>query len=433
MDEHKKFLADRILSEERPITYRILSRALDVNVNTAKEMLYDFYKYQNALRAESVHATYLVYGVKDAVAQPDVDVEMDSSQPEALTEKVPTLTMTLVSDDKLKATLSQYSKVTAIHIYSLAPNPQRDSVLLADVAKSISEYATSEDAATLSKKYGTIYNPHTRRRERRKGVPAPASVPAAKKPEPTASSAVNPAAAAAPVKKEPSPSAPVKREAQSANSAKSAPAPKKSAGGGIMQSFAKAAGKPPKPKPIVKKEEDTAMALSDDGEADADDMPAAKKTAAETESLRQAKRKREEDLRRMMEEDEDDDEEEDNEPEDAEMEEPEPEPEPEPVKEEEKEPAEVVSASSDGRRRGKRRVMKKKRILDDQGYMVTIQEAGWESFSEEDTPAPAKKETFAPTKKETPSSTPSSSGGKPKKAAAAKGSQGSIMSFFGKK
>ncbi|OAA70837.1 DNA polymerase subunit Cdc27 [Akanthomyces lecanii RCEF 1005] len=424
MDEHKKFLADRILSEERPITYRILSRALDVNVNTAKEMLYDFYKYQNALRAESVHATYLAYGVKDPVPQPDVDVEMDSSQPEALTEKVPTLTMTLFSDDKLKETLSLYSKVTAIHIYSLAPNPQRDFVLLADVAKSISEYTTSEDAATLSKKYGTIYNPHTRRRDRKKGVPAAAPAPAAvKKPEPTLSPAANPAAASAPVKKEPSPSAPVKRETQSSSSTKSALAPRKSAGGGIMQSFAKAAAKPPKPKPVVKKE-DIAMALSDDGEADADDMPAPK-TAAETESLRQAKRKREEDLRQMMEEDDEDEEEEDNEPEDAEMEEPEPEPEPEPVKEEEKEPEEVVSASANGRRRGKRRVMKKKRILDDQGYMVTIQEAGWESFSEEDAPAPGKKET--------PSSTPSSSGAKPKKAPAAKGSQGSIMSFFGKK
>lgn len=58
MEEHKKFLADRLLSEERPvrrsphcywrdeelatsnrlqITYRLLSRALDVHVNTAKE------------------------------------------------------------------------------------------------------------------------------------------------------------------------------------------------------------------------------------------------------------------------------------------------------------------------------------------------------------------------------------------------------------
>ncbi|OAA62915.1 DNA polymerase subunit Cdc27 [Cordyceps fumosorosea ARSEF 2679] len=426
MDEHKKFLADRILSEERPITYRVLSRALDVNVNTAKEMLYDFYTYQNKLRADSVHATYLVHGVKDAALQPDVDVDMGSSQPEPLTDNVPTMTMTLVADDKLKGTLAQYSKVTAIHIYSLAPNPQKDFILLADVSKSISEYSTNEDAATLSKKYGAIYNPHTRRRDRKKGIPTPAPKPAAvNNPEPAAKPVAKSAAAPTPVKKEPAPSAPVKQETPSSSVSKGAPAPKKALGG-IMQSFAKAASKPPKPKPAVKKEEDTAMALSDDGEADADDMPVPQKTAAETESLRQAKRKREDDLRRMMEEDDEEEEEdEDKEPEDAEMEEPEPEPEPEPMKEEKKEPEEVVSTSSNGRRRGKRRVMKKKRILDDQGYMVTIQEAAWESFSEDDTPAPAKKET--------PSSTPASSGAKSKKAPAAKGSQGSIMSFFAKK
>ncbi|KAM3556544.1 hypothetical protein ARSEF4850_005478 [Beauveria asiatica] len=427
MDEHNKFLADRILSEERPITYRILSRALDVNVNTAKEMLFDFYKYQNALRADSVHATYLVYGVKDALPQPDVDVEMGSSQPEPLTEAVPIMTMTLVTHDKLQETLRQYSKVTAIHIYSLAPNPQKDLILLADVAKSISEYATTEDTAASSKKYGTIYNPHTRRRDRKKGVSAQTSVPAAasKKPEPAAKAVAQPATAPAPAKKEQAPIA-IKRETSSSSSAKSTPAPKTSGGGGIMQSFAKAASKPPKAKPVVKKDEDTAMALSDDGEAD-DDVPAPRKTAAETESLRQAKRKREEDLRRMMEEDDEEEEEEEKEPEDAEMEEPEaePEPEPEPVKEEKKKPEEVVSTSSDGRRRGKRRVMKKKRMLDDQGYMVTIQEAAWESFSEDDTPALPKKGT--------PSSTPASSGAKTKKAPAAKGSQGNIMSFFAKK
>lgn len=58
MEEHKKYLADRLLSEERPvsiymrrtrfpssaagaysrqITYRLVSRALNVHVNTAKE------------------------------------------------------------------------------------------------------------------------------------------------------------------------------------------------------------------------------------------------------------------------------------------------------------------------------------------------------------------------------------------------------------
>lgn len=64
-------------------------------------MLYDFYKYQNALRADSVHATYLVYGIKSTDGQTDGDVDMGSSQPEVLTEQVPTITMTLVTDANL--------------------------------------------------------------------------------------------------------------------------------------------------------------------------------------------------------------------------------------------------------------------------------------------------------------------------------------------
>lgn len=63
------------------------------------------------------------------------------------------------------------------------------------------------------------------------------------------------------------------------------------------------------------------------------------------------------------------DEQSDEEMEEASEAEPEPEPEPEQKPKEEKEPTEVISNSGDGRRRGKRRVMKKKRILDDQGYM----------------------------------------------------------------
>lgn len=56
--------------------------------------------------------------------------------------------------------------------------------------------------------------------------------------------------------------------------------------------------------------------------------------------------------------------------------------------------------------------------------VVTIQEQGWESFSEDETPAPSKPSQT--------SSASSSQAAKPKKAAA-KGSQGSIMSFFSKK
>lgn len=86
-----------------------------------------------------------------------------------------------------------------------------------------------------------------------------------------------------------------------------------------------------------------------------------------------------------------------------------------------------------GRRRGKRQVMKKRTVKDDEGYLgmlrcffevpsssnrviVTREEATWESFSE-DEPAPPKKKPAVNVPK-----------GKP-----AKAGQGNIMSFFGKK
>lgn len=55
---------------------------------------------------------------------------------------------------------------------------------------------------------------------------------------------------------------------------------------------------------------------------------------------------------------------------------------------------------------------------------VTIQEPGWESFSEDEAPAAAKKAAAAPSK--------DSSAAKAKKPAA-KAGQGNIMSFFAKK
>ncbi len=68
--------------------------------------------------------------------------------------------------------------------------------------------------------------------------------------------------------------------------------------------------------------------------------------------------------------------------------------------------------------------MLKKQIMDDQGYLVTIQEPGWESFSEDEAPPPQPKARSAAA-----ATQPASKVKKP----AGKGGQGSIMSFFGKK
>lgn len=270
--------------------------------------------------------------------------------------------------------------MTSIHVYSLAPHAQRDLTLLSDVSKSLAEYGTNEDAAALSKKYGTIYNPNMRKRSRNGPPPvlSQSKAPAAKAKPIVAKPAAQPTAAAeAKVKQETAASGPPSSSSKEAAPPSTAPikAPKKASAGGIMSSFAKT--KPPKPKPEPKKEEeDTPM--SDDGEADDADVPAPKKASEkEVASLREAKKEREDALKRMMEEDDEEEEDEDKDEEEKEEEEepdeemteaPEPEPESEPKKEDQ-EPAEVISSTESGRRRGKRRVMKKKRIMDDKGYM----------------------------------------------------------------
>ncbi|KAM0548507.1 hypothetical protein ACHAPJ_009830 [Fusarium lateritium] len=446
MDEHKKYLADRLLSEERPITYRLLSRALDVHVNTAKEMLYDFHNYQNAQSANTIHATYLVYGTKAPDNEhSDGDVEMSSSMPEeSLSEEVPISTLTLAREEELSDILAAYQQVTSIHVYSLAPHPQKDLSLLSDITTQLSEYSSNGDITAASKKYGVISNPHAHRRDRKGRPQAPASAATqsvkkelpASKPAPSATVKPEPSTSTPGTKQTKAarqePSAPSSKEGTPAPSGGKKPAPslKRGVSGGIMQSFAKAAARPPKPKPAPKKEEDTSMALSDDGEADDSDIIATKsksKPAVDSADIKRQRQEREDALRKMMEDDDDDEKEEsdkESEQADEEMEEaPEPEPEPE-AKKEDKEPAEVISSTSGGRRRGRRRVMKKKRILDDQGYMVTVQEQGWESFSEDEAPPPAKKAA--------PTPTPSSSTGSKAKKPAPKG-QGNIMSFFSKK
>ncbi|KAL2023977.1 hypothetical protein VTK56DRAFT_212 [Thermocarpiscus australiensis] len=433
MDSYNTFLAEKVLTEDRVVTYRLLSRALQVHVNTAKQMLYEFHRTQNARRPGAVHATYLVYGTKKTADGPstirngaDGDVEMSSSLPEAdpSTEVVPTLTLSLVPQERLEEVLEEYDEVSSIHVYSIAPHPNKDLALLADAANEVLTLETGDD----QKKLATIINPRVRRRERQgAGMKAAAAATATTKAQvkPTLSKTAQPAAPMK-IKEESKPVQPGQEAAEktvsSASTKKSAPPLKRGASSGIMQAFSKATTK-------VKKEADkslsatpsgddlSAQPMSDDGEDDSE-MPQPKPRS--TSGLK-SRKQREEELRRMMEDD--DDEEEVSETADTPAEEPvedEP-PAPEPPKEEE---TEIVTASTNGRRRGKRRVMRKKQIMDEQGYLVTIQEPGWESFSEDEPPPP--------TKPKTASSAPPAPAAKSKKSGQ-KGSQGSIMSFFSKK
>ncbi|KAK8043226.1 hypothetical protein PG994_013709 [Apiospora phragmitis] len=426
MDDYKNFLAQQILTEDKVVTYRLLSRTLKVHVNAAKQMLYDFHKSQNAKNPGSLHATYLVYGTRKGSDGQDSDVEMTDSvsdKDETFSETVPVKTLALIRRRRCK-TLQQYEEVTSIHVYSLAPHPMKDLQFLSDAAQQVVDMTIQENFSLGAlKTYGTVTNPNTRRRERRAGAPAPA--PAKAQPKPQVKQETKPTikeepkkAAAAKDAKDSKPAANTTAKKVAANSA---PALKRQgSSGGIGQMFAKQASKPKKPAP---KPEVSAPALSDEGEDDSEPMPEAKQAEEDGKS----RRDRQAELRRMMDESDEEEEESKSKPEspaEEPMDEDTSPPEAEEAKVEEG-PAEVVASSGDGRRRGRRRVTKKKQIMDDQGYLVTIQEPGWESFSEEDAPAPK------PQKAKPAAADKAAPAAKSKKAAS-KG-QGNIMSFFGKK
>ncbi|KAK3318560.1 DNA polymerase subunit Cdc27 [Apodospora peruviana] len=460
MDVYKKFLAENILTEEKVITYRLLSRALHVHPNTAKQMLYDFHKSQNDKRPGAVHATYLVYGIKasgDLSSAPqngaDGDVEMTSSMPEvdSLDNTVPTFILTLIQEQHLKDALSEYEEVSSIHVYSVGPHPAKDLSLLADVANEALRLGPDG-----SKNPAAIGNSRVRRRERpgagAKNVavavtaargPAPATKVVQEEPKAAAAASLFKTTTTSKVKEEEPAAKPPPGSSKVASSApeKKAPPALKRGGsgssGGIMQAFSKAAATKAKKaeiwQPAIPSGDDSSIQpMSDDGEDDSEMIPQPK-AAGPSSTTRKNREARAEELRRMMEEDdeeEDEEEKEESRPDSPVDEEPmEVEPAEEPAAVPEK--AEKVEVTGDGRRRGKRKVVRKKQIMDDQGYLVTIQEDAWESFSEDDKPAPPP--SFKQKTTGSASSTQSTAASsKSKKAAGPKGSQGSIRSFFSK-
>jgi DNA polymerase delta subunit 3 len=248
-----------------------------------------------------------------------------------------------------------------------AANNFQDLALLVDAADEVFRMDEKEDFA----KPNVVVNPKLRRKERTRPAPKPVNAapfkPVRQEVKPEFSAASKPTPAAPKAKEAPQPAQSVAASAAS----KKPPALKRggSSNSGIMAAFSKAATQVKKDasasnsRAATPSGDDVSMhPMSDDGEDDAEvPQPKPREIAG-----RKSKREREEELRRMM--DEDDEEEEEPEKAPTPEEEPIEEPAPEPEKEE---PSEVVTISN-GRRRGKRRIMRKKQVMDEQGYLGTF-------------------------------------------------------------
>jgi len=361
-------------------------------------MLFDFHHKQNAKKPGSVHATYLITGTRtppkpqkqvNADTQDGEDAVMQSSPPipnssapqapEDDADPTPVRSVLLVKEEHLSQAKATFEQITGIHVYSLAAGGLSDLNSLTECNRKIAVECASEDPLLAWKQYGTIQNPNVKRRTQKRPPPPPATsntkeAPAKAKPAPAlekqatkaSNEPENTSAKATPV--------PEKNTDATKKKTATKPVTLKRDASSIFKSFAKGANKAKKsastessaaPSPAPVPAEDESMGgMSDD---DIDSAAVDEEIEVDAGTGR-SKKDREADLKAMMDADDDEmedvaDEASDNAldaPKDEEKEESQ-----ESTKEEHKETMTVEN----GRRRGRRRIMMKKTVKDDEGYL----------------------------------------------------------------
>ncbi|KGQ01049.1 hypothetical protein PAAG_12242 [Paracoccidioides lutzii Pb01] len=451
---YKKYLAEKVINEQEIVTYRSLSRALKVHSNLAKRMLYEFHRVENSKKPQSVHATYLITGTQlptqrhhvlngDARKDGDDDIMQCSPfmssqtglQEDDTEDSPPVTSITLVREEDLSEAKSQFQKIFSIFVHSVQPTRVQDLNIMSDIGHDILE-SQIEDPLEYGKIYGMILNKNVMRRS---GVPPPAPPPAApaeaiKIPKPVKAEEPSrptkqedpplPQVQAKNATSQPSSRVPSRQGAGTAAESESSSL-KRGGSGNIFQAFARSKAKVKKETPEV----ESVFILDDSSEEEREDLFLDTGTRSSS-SKRESRREREEKLRKMMDEDE----------EMADAPEPPPpqnceavetlqsspqskaeeEEEEEEGKEREKEKEASVPATK-GRRRGRRQVMKKTTVMDEDGFLVTEEQPVWESFSEDEAPSVARRKLVVAVHAKP-------AGGR----GGAKTGQGSIMSFFGK-
>lgn len=362
---------------------------------TLDRMLFEFHRQQNAKKPGSIHATYLLCGIRRKEETSAITVEKDgddvhmqnspfmSSMPhmEGEQEVTAVQTIILVKEEDLDKVTSSFEKLSSIHIYSLELGPLHDLQTISDATRKVTSIYGHEDPIEHGKIYGTIHNTDVRRRQGRRPSPqnaplVPTQRPKAAKEEPKSeksesqksTNAKPPQSSATkdffnrtqsdekptpPTSQKPTNTAPtLKRDSSS-----------------IFKAFAKAKPKPEAtdssaaPSVQASAAADSPMKdISDDDEDDYVAPPQASKDGVDRD--RQARKEREAALRKMMEDDDEVEIEQTSNESPAEVDGS------EFVidKSAESEPEPVVKVE-DGRRRGKRRVMKKKTMKDEEGYL----------------------------------------------------------------
>ncbi|TGZ84804.1 hypothetical protein EX30DRAFT_337272 [Ascodesmis nigricans] len=491
METYEEYLFDEVVLNQKIVTYRLLSRHLKIHAQLAKEMLYNFYITQNKKHPNSVHTTYLLTGVlrpsppspkPTALEAPkqDEDTIMASSpfdtapqaQPQSHPDgknEIPLMrTVIVVPQEKLEGSKKKFERLSAIHVYSVESAPLSDLSSISTTGNTVwLEY--SEIAPKDMRKYGCVVNPEAKKKSGSHIIPTAApSLPSLRvdskikstPPSSTTSKTSKSSAATsffgkkksttktedtikkeestqeepAPVKEQKLKAEPMKRTASGSGQTSRTSSQKN-----FMSNWQAASKKQDKKAAAQKLDTDS------EGEVEEEEPVMSSKDAAEIARKKAEQRAA---LEAMMDDDDDDEFSTIQPPGSATVNEPMKDPTPPPAQEPEPETStpsvapstastEASTSQPAARRRAKRKVMKKRQFKDEDGYLVTREEAVWESYSE-DEPEPSSKHRRIVAIKASPKTetdTDEGEDGKKKKAGAKKkgGQQGNIMSFFQKK
>ncbi|KAL9124797.1 MAG: hypothetical protein Q9217_005916 [Psora testacea] len=458
MAEYKTYLAANVLNDGKIVSYRMLSRELKVHDNAAKRMLYNFHHSQNSKKPGSVHASYIIEGIPRIQREPAInghhidgeDTQMQSS---------PFLSSSTPKEDQVE---------TGVLVKYITFVKEENLEVFSDCNRSVSKHFLREDPLIAGKEYGVVQNPAVKRQRRTERRPPGVALAAqgpklSKKPSIPKTQAESQSTSkvgklSQPVysnglessQHEMKPEGVSEQSREAGKKAAAKPATLKREQSDISKSFSNS--KPKSKSEGTHSSAPSAAAANDIHERtrvqehgpmkDSSEDEQEEYFIANTESNARALKLREERAERLWRMMDENDEDMENPPEEPAQAFHSSEALEKPAPRDATSPEPLIEASG-GRRRGRRKVVKKKTVKDEEGYLgkraffwyrpifvptkvnttVTKEEPAWESFSD-DEPAPAKEKLLLSNLAST---------AKGKRGGGGKPGQGNIKSFFGKK
>ncbi|KAK0217840.1 DNA polymerase subunit Cdc27 [Armillaria fumosa] len=174
------FLTKQLLIEKNIVTYRSLSRDLQVHVNVAKNELAAYYG-KASMDSQDVAATYVISGILKQETRHDEDMDVDVEEQDNVdsdgydddeTEPVTECGFTVVGEGDLESAKLRYSQIDAIHIYSLSPSPILDGGFLCVPTEKLRQIDL-EKGEELAKIVGKVLSKDIQDPKTKKKAPSP--------------------------------------------------------------------------------------------------------------------------------------------------------------------------------------------------------------------------------------------------------------------